>query len=37
MVGEISFTDSCLSFIDMIDSTRITTTAINDAEKIKKN
>jgi len=40
MVEEISFTGSsqncCISFIDIIDSTRITTTEINDAEKIRK-
>ena len=40
MVEEISFTGSsqncCISFIDIVDSTRITTTEINDAEKIRK-
>ena len=40
MVEEISFTGSskncCVSFIDIVDSTRITTTEINDAEKIRK-
>ncbi len=40
MVEEISFTGSskncCISFIDIVDSTRITTTEINDTEKIRK-
>jgi two-component system response regulator ChvI len=40
LVEEISFTGSskncCVSFIDIVDSTRITTTEINDAEKIRK-
>jgi class 3 adenylate cyclase len=40
MVEEISFTGSsqncCISFIDIVDSTRITTTEINAAEKIRK-
>jgi two-component system, OmpR family, response regulator ChvI len=40
MVEEISFTGSsqncCISFIDIVDSTKITTTEINDAEKIRK-
>ena len=40
MVEEISFTGNskncCVSFIDIIDSTRITTTEINDAEKIRR-
>ena len=40
MVEEISFTGSsqncCVSFIDIVDSTKITTTEINDAEKIRK-
>jgi hypothetical protein len=40
MVEEISFTgiskNCCISFIDIVDSTRITTTEINDAEKIRK-
>lgn len=40
MVEEISFTGSskncCISFIDIVDSTKTTTTEINDAEKIRK-
>ena len=40
MVEEIIFTgiskNCCVSFIDIVDSTRITTTEINDAEKIRK-
>jgi two-component system, OmpR family, response regulator ChvI len=40
LVEEISFTGNskncCVSFIDIIDSTRITTTEINDAEKIRR-
>jgi two-component system, OmpR family, response regulator ChvI len=40
LIEEISFTGSsqncCVSFIDIVDSTRITTTEINDAEKIRK-
>jgi two-component system, OmpR family, response regulator ChvI len=40
LVEEISFTGSsencCVSFIDIVDSTKITTTEINDAEKIRK-
>jgi class 3 adenylate cyclase len=40
LVEEISFTGSskncCISFIDIVDSTKITTTEINDAEKIRK-
>ncbi|HZC48669.1 MAG TPA: adenylate/guanylate cyclase domain-containing protein [Nitrososphaeraceae archaeon] len=40
MVEEISFTgiskNCCVSFIDIVDSTRITTAEINDAEKIRR-
>jgi class 3 adenylate cyclase len=40
MVEEISFTGSsqncCISFIDIVDSTKITRTEINDAEKIRR-
>jgi two-component system, OmpR family, response regulator ChvI len=40
LVEEISFTGSskncCICFIDIVDSTKITTTEINDAEKIRK-
>ena len=40
MVEEISFTgiskNCCVSFIDIVDSTRIITTEINDAEKIRR-
>jgi len=40
MVEEISFTGSsqncCVSFIDIVNSTMITTTEINDAEKIRR-
>jgi two-component system, OmpR family, response regulator ChvI len=40
MVEEISFTgiskNCCVSFIDIVDSTRITITEINDAEKIRR-
>jgi two-component system, OmpR family, response regulator ChvI len=40
LVEEISFTgiskNCCISFIDIVDSTRITTTEINDAEKIRR-